>query len=86
MREPEPLCNHDSPNDPQLASLSQSLRAVSRFRGKFAAAGDPEIATKRTMKRAVLLGLDNLAGGTSAFLNCTHDLIVDGFPRSFPRK
>lgn len=46
--------------------------------------GDLELASKRTMDTAVLLGLDALSDGHDIFLNCTHDLIVEGFPTLFP--
>lgn len=45
---------------------------------------EPDVATKMTMDTAVLVGLDVLSGGHSIFLNCTHDLIVEGYPTLFP--
>jgi c-di-GMP-related signal transduction protein len=45
---------------------------------------DPEFASKSTMDTAVLVGLDVLSDGHDIFLNCTHDLIVGGYPSLFP--
>jgi EAL and modified HD-GYP domain-containing signal transduction protein len=47
-------------------------------------ATDAELASKATMDTAVLVGLDVLSDGHDVFLNCTHDLIVDGYPSLFP--
>ena len=46
--------------------------------------GDPDLASKRTMDTAMLLGLDKLSSGHLLFLNCTHDVVVGGFPTLFP--
>ena len=45
---------------------------------------DPELASKKVMDTAVLMGLDTLAEGRDIFLNCTHDFIVGGYPTLFP--
>ncbi len=46
--------------------------------------GDPDIASKRTIDTAVLLGLETLSDGHRVFLNCTANLILDGLPTLFP--
>ena len=45
---------------------------------------DPNLASKRTIDTAVLVGLDVLSDGRSIFLNCTTDLLVEGYPGLFP--
>jgi len=45
---------------------------------------DPDLASKRTLDTAVLLGLDSLSDGHIVYLNCTHDVIVDALPTLFP--
>ncbi len=45
---------------------------------------DADLASKTTMDTAILLGLDTLCEGHDLFLNCTHDLIVGGFPTLLP--
>ncbi len=45
---------------------------------------DPNLLCKRTMDTAVLFGLDTLGSGHKLFLNCTHDVVVGGFPTLFP--
>ena len=49
-------------------------------------AGDPEMASKRTMDTAVLLGLDEISDGHRVFVNCTHDVVVDGLATLFPAR
>jgi EAL and modified HD-GYP domain-containing signal transduction protein len=46
--------------------------------------GDPELASKKVMDTAMLVGLDKLADGHSVFLNCTRDFITAGYPTLFP--
>ena len=46
--------------------------------------GDPDIASKKTIDTAVLLGLETLSDGHRVFLNCTENLILDGLPTLFP--
>ena len=46
--------------------------------------GDPDMATKKAMDTAVLIGLDVLSGGHSVFLNCPYALIVEGYPTLLP--
>ena len=53
--------------------------ARNRFSG-----GDPEFASKKVIDTAVMVGLDLLSEGQSLLLNCTHDLVVDGYPTLFP--
>lgn len=45
---------------------------------------DPEMASKSTMDTAVLVGLDVLSDGHDIFLNCTHGLLIGGYPSLFP--
>jgi EAL and modified HD-GYP domain-containing signal transduction protein len=45
---------------------------------------DPDLVSKRTMDTAVLFGLDTLSSGHKLFLNCTHEVVVSGFPTLFP--
>ncbi len=45
---------------------------------------DPDLASKRTMDTAVLVGLDILSEGCSMFLNCTEEFIVQGYATLFP--
>jgi c-di-GMP-related signal transduction protein len=44
---------------------------------------DPNLASKKTMDTAVLYGLNALSDGYEIFLNCTHDLVVEGLPTLF---
>jgi EAL and modified HD-GYP domain-containing signal transduction protein len=50
----------------------------------FCPPGDPELASKRTMDTALVYGLEALSDGQTIFLNCTHDVVVNGFPTLFP--
>jgi EAL and modified HD-GYP domain-containing signal transduction protein len=52
--------------------------------GNWCPPDDPDLLCKRTMDTAVLFGLDTLSSGHKLFLNCTHDVIVGGFPTLFP--
>lgn len=45
---------------------------------------DPDVASKKTIDTAILLGLEKLADGHHVFLNCTENLILDGVPTLFP--
>ena len=45
---------------------------------------DPDQATMITVDMAVLIGLDDLCHGHSMFLNCTRNLLVEGYPTLFP--
>jgi len=45
---------------------------------------DPDVASKKTMDTALLVGLDTLSGGHDVFLNCADDLILSGLPTLFP--
>ena len=47
-------------------------------------AGDPDLASKRTLDTVFLFGVSALADGHLVYLNCTHDVIVEGFPSLFP--
>ena len=46
--------------------------------------GDPDLASKKTIDTAVLLGLETLSDGHRVFLNSTANLILDGLPTLFP--
>jgi EAL and modified HD-GYP domain-containing signal transduction protein len=50
----------------------------------FCPPGDPELASKRTMDTALVYGIEALSEGHTVFLNCTHDVVVKGFPTLFP--
>lgn len=44
---------------------------------------DPDLASKRVMDTAVLVGVDSLSNGRSIYLNCTRDTIVNGYVTLF---
>lgn len=46
--------------------------------------GDPDLASRKTVDTAILLGLETLSGGHRVFLNCTENLILEGLPTLFP--
>jgi EAL and modified HD-GYP domain-containing signal transduction protein len=46
--------------------------------------GDPDIASRKTIDTAVLMGLETLSDGHRIFLNCTENLLLDGLPTLFP--
>ena len=46
--------------------------------------GDLDVASKKTIDTAMLVGLEKLCEGHSIFLNCTEQLIIDGLPTLFP--
>jgi c-di-GMP-related signal transduction protein len=46
--------------------------------------GDLDVASKKTIDTAMLVGFETLGEGHSIFLNCTEQLIVDGLPTLFP--
>lgn len=46
--------------------------------------GDPDLASRKTIDTAILLGLETLSGGHRVFLNCTENLILEGLPTLFP--
>lgn len=45
---------------------------------------DPDLASKKTVDAAVLLGLDILSAGHRVFLNCSERFLLDGFTTLFP--
>jgi EAL and modified HD-GYP domain-containing signal transduction protein len=46
--------------------------------------GDVETATYTTVDNAVLFGLEYLTAGSTAFINCTGNVVVDELPRVLP--
>lgn len=50
----------------------------------FSPGGDPDIASKKTVDAAVLLGLDILSAGHKLFLNCPTEFLVEGYVTLFP--
>jgi c-di-GMP-related signal transduction protein len=45
---------------------------------------DLDLASRKTMATAMLMGLDSLAGGNTIYLNCTEDLLLGEYPTLFP--
>lgn len=46
--------------------------------------GDPDMASRKTIDTAILMGLKSLSDGHRMFLNCTANLILEGLPTLFP--
>src|ERR1700677_2320657 len=65
----------------QLAGFELLFRDSTENR---APACDPDLASKKTLDAAVLLGLDILSAGHRVFLNCSERFLLDGFPTLFP--
>lgn len=47
---------------------------------------DPDLATKKVIDTAVLVGVDALSNGHSIYVNCTRDTIVNGYITLFSPK
>jgi c-di-GMP-related signal transduction protein len=45
---------------------------------------DLDLASRKTMATAMLMGLDVLSGGNTIYLNCTEALLCGGYPTLFP--
>lgn len=45
--------------------------------------GDADLASKKTMDTAMLMGVETLADGYPIFLNCTETLVIEKFPTLF---
>src|SRR5947209_19538127 len=46
--------------------------------------GDPDQASRATLDRSLLMGLDVLCDGRRAFVNCTRDTIIKGLVTLLP--
>lgn len=46
--------------------------------------GDAEVASRATLDRSLLTGLDVLCDGRRAFLNCTRDTLIKGLVTLLP--